>query len=164
MSRAAPKAETASGPAVCSQFSHLHISQHLSNNELLMPKASSLTKYYFPLHPAEAEAQWLGESSGKKGLCPAMSTGLRSLFRNSIEIRSTPEAKSTPAWHTWGSSHESTAELPSHRANHSIPLWGHFSPTVGQRALQPPFPQLADECSINSTEARAPHFQILSLI
>lgn len=115
VSRAAPKAETASGPAVCSQFSHLHISQHLSNNELLMPKASSLTKYYFPLHPAEAEARWLGESSGKKGLCPAMSTGSCSLFRNSIEIRSIPEAKSTPAWHTWGSSHESTAELPSHR-------------------------------------------------
>lgn len=74
VSGAAPKLETASGAAVCSQFSHLCISQHLSNNELLMPKASSLTKYFFPLHPEEAEAWWLGESSGKMGLCPAIAT------------------------------------------------------------------------------------------
>lgn len=74
VSGAAPKLETASGAAVCSQFSHLCISQHLSNNELLLPKASSLTKYFFPLHPEEAEAWWLGESSGKMGLCPAIAT------------------------------------------------------------------------------------------
>lgn len=79
VSGAAPKPEMASGPAACSQFPHLYISQHLSNNELLMPKASSLTKCFFLLHPAEAEAQQLEESSGKMGLCLTMASGPCSL-------------------------------------------------------------------------------------
>lgn len=49
-------------------------------------------------------------------------------------------------------------------ANHSTPHWAHFGPTAGQRALQLPFPQLADKCSIKLTQARAAHFHILSLV
>lgn len=130
LSGAAPKAETAWGPAACSQFSHLHLSQHLSNNELIMPKASSLTKYYFPLHPAEAEARWLGKSSGTKGLYPAMATGpcsLLGIHRDEV--------------HPWGKVHPSLvhkghqpwthcrAALPhtGDSANHIILLWAHSS-------------------------------------
>lgn len=71
------------------------------------------------------------------------------LVGSAIEMRS-PEARSTPAWHMWAAAMNPVQSCTptAGSANHSISLWVHFGPTAGQRALQLPFPQLADECSM----------------
>lgn len=55
------------------QFSHLCLSQHLSNNKLLTMKACSLTKYFFP-PSCRGMVSWgeLCAGPGQPRLCPGM--------------------------------------------------------------------------------------------